>query len=114
MRQGVIPSHMIETMVASGQILVSSRCKTIKCSPQSLDLRLGTLPTGCAHPFSLDTLQRSQSGCVNLRCIELTCRGCGLGKGLRLCCTADGGARPPGGHRGCRQCEIFDRPTGSS
>ena len=42
MRQGVIPSHMIETMVASGQILVSERLQDDQVQPASLDLRLGT------------------------------------------------------------------------
>ena len=42
MRQGVIPSHMIETMVASGQILVSEPLQDDQVQPASLDLRLGT------------------------------------------------------------------------
>ena len=41
MRQGVIPSHMIETMVASGQILVSEPLQDDQVQPASLDLRLG-------------------------------------------------------------------------
>ena len=63
--------------------------------PASLDLRLGPPPTGCAHPFSLDTLQRSQSGCVNLRCIELTCPRARSWKRAAFILSADGGLDLP-------------------
>ena len=41
MRQGVIPSHMIETMVAQGQISISEPLQGDQVQPASLDLRLG-------------------------------------------------------------------------
>ena len=41
MRQGVIPSHMIETMVAQGQIWISEPLQDDQVQPASLDLRLG-------------------------------------------------------------------------
>lgn len=41
MRQGVIPSHMIETMVAQGQISISEPLQDDQVQPASLDLRLG-------------------------------------------------------------------------
>ena len=41
MRQGVIPSHMIETMVAQGQISMSEPLQVDQVQPASLDLRLG-------------------------------------------------------------------------
>ena len=41
MPQGVIPSHMIETMVTQGQILISEPLQGDQVQPASLDLRLG-------------------------------------------------------------------------
>ncbi|MDG1240182.1 MAG: 2'-deoxycytidine 5'-triphosphate deaminase [Planktomarina sp.] len=41
MRQGVIPSHMIETMVTQGQISISEPLQGDQVQPASLDLRLG-------------------------------------------------------------------------
>ena len=41
MPQGVIPSHMIETMVTQGQILISEPLQDDQVQPASLDLRLG-------------------------------------------------------------------------
>ena len=41
MRQGVIPSHMIETMVAKGHISISEPLQDDQVQPASLDLRLG-------------------------------------------------------------------------
>ena len=41
MPQGVIPSHMIETMVAQGQISISEPLQDDQVQPASLDLRLG-------------------------------------------------------------------------
>ena len=41
MPQGVIPSHMIETMVTQGQISISEPLQDDQVQPASLDLRLG-------------------------------------------------------------------------
>ena len=113
MRQGVIPSHMIETMVASGQILVLSRCKTTKCSPHRLicvwttayRVRASFLAGQTAtvaerlREFEMHRIDLSEGAVLEKGCVYLV----PLMEGLNL-----------PGHRGCRQCEIFNRPTGSS
>ena len=43
MPQGVIPSHMIETMVVQGQISISEPLQDDQVQPASLDLRLGRI-----------------------------------------------------------------------
>ena len=43
MPQGVIPSHMIETMVVQGQISISESLQDDQVQPASLDLRLGRI-----------------------------------------------------------------------
>ena len=73
MRQGVIPSHMIETMVASGQILVSEPLQDDQVQPASLDLRLGTTAYRVRASFLAGHTATVAEGCVNLRCIELAC-----------------------------------------
>ena len=41
MRQGVIPSQLIETMVTNNQILITEPLQDDQVQPASLDLRLG-------------------------------------------------------------------------
>ena len=48
---GVLPSQTIENMLERGEITVSTPLVEGQVQPASLDLRLGTWPTGCGRRF---------------------------------------------------------------
>ena len=72
MPQGVIPSHMIETMVAQGQISISEPLQDDQVQPASLDLRLGHTAYRVRASFLAGhRLPLSRSGCANLKCTRI-------------------------------------------
>jgi len=114
MRQGVIPSHMIETMVAQGQISISEPLQDDQVQPASLDLRLGhtayrvraSFLAGQAatvaerlREFEMHRIDLSEGAVLEKGCVYLV----PLMEGLDL----------PPDYRGRGQCKILDRAIGS-
>ena len=94
---GVIPSQQIETMIASGQMRSACCHRRSRCSPLSLDLRLGTVAYRVRASFLAGQVQRRRAAAEFRDAPRLTCRGRGLGKGLRLLVPLMEGLDLPGG-----------------